>query len=185
MLRRVGESKRDIKDIISEIYKNNEQYISYVVSLERQKEIEICKEESNAIIYCYREILSQALKVVVEKVLVDIENKIYEMLPSFRYNAELVMGVIKDEIQSDMPDVDELNFNQVTLVTGCDDHYYAFKDILTVEFDESLGNELLLFKYKDLTKTIDFSIMANNLLKDLRQCRKKYLSILDAQKMSG
>ncbi len=184
MLRRVGESKRDIRDVISEIYKNNEQYISYVVSLERQKEIETCKVESNAIIYCYREVLSQALKVIVESVLIDIEVKMSEMLPSFKYNADFIMGVMKDEIENDLPESGNLDFDQVVLVTGTQEHYEVFKNVFTIEYDESLGEDLILFKYKELTKTIDFSVMAENLLKDLRQCRKKYLSILDAQKMS-
>ena len=184
MLRRVGESNLDTKKIISEIYKNNAKYIAHVIELERNKEIQTCQSETEAVLFSYRSVLSQAIQVVVENVLNDIETKILDMLPAFKHNQKFVMDIIQDEINKDLVIPQQIDFKDITITTGTYEHYEAFKDIFVIDYDETLGHEIIVFKYQDMIKSIDFSQMVNNLSRDLRQCRKKYLSILDVQKMN-
>ncbi len=178
MLKHIGAKSINLEKIISEIYKINTAYISKVIENEREKEIALCRDETTAIINSYKEVLNQAIVVVIDSVLNDVEKVLFDTIPSFKNNASFLMGIIEHEIKIEYPIGFELDFSQVTLTTGTDEHYSAFKDILNVNFDESLGESSLIFNYKDIVKTIDFSNLSSNITQELRECRKKYLDTL-------
>lgn len=178
MLKHIGAKPVSLEKIISEIYKVNTAYISKVIEEERNKEINLCQEETNVILMTYKEVLNEAITTVVDSVLNDIEKALSDAIPSFKNNASFLMGVIEDEIKSEYPIGFEIDFSQIGMTTGTYEHYSAFKDILNVTFDENVGEHVLIFNHKDIVKTIDFSNLSSNITRELRECRKKYLDTL-------
>ncbi len=178
MLKHIGVKPINLEKIISEIYKVNTAYISKVIEDEREKEISLCREETEAILITYKEVLNESIVTVIDSILNDVEKALSDSIPSFKNNASFLMGIIEHEIKSEYPIGFELDFSDIMLTTGTYEHYSAFKHILNVTFDESLGENTLIFNYKEIVKTIDFSNLSSNITRELRECRKKYLDTL-------
>ena len=70
----------------------------------------------------------------------------------------------------------------IQISTWSPDFFYVYEDVFSVSFDEGLGESLLVVRYKGIIKTIDFSIMTENIIMEIKLCRKKHLSMIDAMK---
>lgn len=178
MLRNIGTKAFNLKRLMSEIYKSNTRILSALMEVTRKKEILQCKKEKEILLQTYENILSEANKMALDNVYLELEKSILQLIPTFKQNDEFMLSIIRNEFSL----VDDADLNLIQISTGSYDFFYAYNQLFTLKFDEGLGEELLVLRYKDEIKTIDFSNMSENVIKDIKLCRKKHLSMIDVMK---
>ncbi len=180
MFRSIKNEQDDFKKIISEIYKSNVKYLSRVAETTREEQINESKKELELILRAYESLLDEATKVAVDSVYKKIEAMVKPLTAKFKLNARFMTSLIKSEI--DVSEEVELNLSDIEISTGSKDFLNAFKNTFNMVYDEGLGDDLIVFKYEDVIKTIDFSNISYNILRDVQSCKKKHLSLIDATK---
>lgn len=180
MLRNIGVKVFNLKRLISEIYKSNARFLADIMEVTRKKEILQCKKEREILIQTYENILSEASKMALDNVYIELEKAIIKLIPSFKQDDEFMMSLIRHEISL----IEDADLRMIQISTGSYDFFYTYSEVFNVKFDEGLGEDLLLIRYKDEIKSVDFSNMSENLIKDIKLCRKKHLSMIDAMKMN-
>lgn len=178
MLRKAGVNLYNVKRFISEIYKSNTRLLSKLVISTREKEILECKKEKEIMFNAYEIMLSEGVKLALENVYSELESSILELIPSLKFNKDFMLSILKAEIILSQPE--EIKIIQIS--TGSFEFFELYKESFNLNFDEGLGEDLLVIRYKEMIKTIDFSNMSDNIIKDVKRCRKKHLSMIDALK---
>lgn len=181
MLKNTGAIPNSFEKIISEIFKTNVKFLAKTAENARKREILICKQEANAILDTYENMLAEATKILVDNLYEIVENMVSEIIPNFQYNHEFISELIKNEID---PITDHiLDLDDVEITTGSVRFHDTFVDVFSIVLDYGLDEDMLIFKYKETIKTIDFSTLQTNMIREVLQCRDKHLSMIDAIKM--
>lgn len=180
MFKNIGTKPSDLRKNISEIYKANVKYLSQVTDATRESEIIECKREADIILRAYETLLAESTKTAIDNVYSEIEKAILKLVPNLKLDSVLMMTLVKNELESS--EELELDFKDVKITTGSSEFFYAYQDCFTLYFDAGLGEDLIIFKYNDIIKTIDFSNMSVNVIREIKTCRKKHLSMIDAIK---
>lgn len=179
MLRHAGKKKIEIKRFISELYKSNSQLLAQISEQTRETEIKECKKEIDLILHGYELMLEEACKVALENVYSELEHSILNLIPSLKLNEEFMFTILNNEIYLD--EKEDLSLLKIT--TGSYDFVEIYGERFNVDFDEGLGESLLILRYKNKIKTIDFSNMSENIMRNIKICSKKHLNMIDALKM--
>lgn len=178
MLRKAGSKLCNVKRFISEIYKSNTRLLAKLVEITKEKEALECKKEKEVLFNTYEVVLTEGVKLALESVYSELESSIIELIPSLKFNKDFLLPILKGEISlSEGADI-----NEIKISTGSFEFFELYNELFTLDLDEGLGEDLLLIRYKDMIKTIDFSNMSENIIKDVKRCRKKHLSMIDALK---
>lgn len=181
MLKTIGLKPNDLEQIISEIYKTNVKFLVKSAAKVRKKEILLCNYEAQAILRAYETLLLESTKVIVSNIYSEVEKLVSVIVPKLQLNHDFIAEIIREEI--DPIGELELDFEDVEIITGSQRFYDVFYSKFNLNIDYDLGDDLLLFKYNDLIKTVDFTSLHTNLIKDVLSCREKHLSMIDAIRM--
>ncbi|MGL5334952.1 MAG: hypothetical protein ACRC9R_02230 [Enterovibrio sp.] len=180
MFRQIGVKPISLQDAICEIYKTNVKILAKQKLSVEKKESVRCEKESYTILKCYENLLAESTKLIVNNLYSEVEKLFLDVVPSFKLEQSFIYRLIKNEI---VPNADDnFDFEDVEVSTGSEKFYEIFEESFNVRMDESLGEEILVFKYNDLIKTIDFSSISEGIIRELRLCKIKHLNMIDATK---
>ncbi|MGL4735125.1 MAG: hypothetical protein ACRCWB_08595 [Enterovibrio sp.] len=180
MFRQIGVKQISLQDAICEIYKTNVKVLAkQKLSVEKKESIR-CEKKSHTILSCYETLLAESTKLIVNNLYSEVEKLFLDVVPSFKLEQSFIYRLIKNEI---VPSAgDDFNFEDVAITTGSEKFYDIFEGNFNVRMDESLGEEILVFKYNELIKTIDFSSISEGIIRELKLCKIKHLNTIDATK---
>ncbi len=179
MLRNIGVKSFNLKKTISDLYKSNARLLARLMEITRKKEIMECRKEKKIILDAYKSILSEASRVALDNMYSEIEKSVFRLVPKLKLQEDFITEIIGNELDI----LDDIDLGLISISTGSPDFFYIYEDVFDVDFDEGLGESLLVVRYKGTIKTIDFSIMNENIIMEIKLCRKKHLSMIDAMKM--
>lgn len=178
MLRKAGTNLYSAKKFISEIYKSNTRLLAKLAEHTKEKEAQECKKEKENFLNTYEVVLCEGVKLALESVYSELENSIIQLIPSLKLNKEFLLSILDGEIGV----TETVDIKNIQISTGSFEFFELYEDVFNLNFDEGLDENYLLIRYNDMIKTIDFSNMSDNIIKDVKRCRKKHLSMIDALK---